>query len=120
MTQGGDRPSQRTLVIIPTYNERDNLPIIVKRVHAARPDDHVLIVDDGSPDGTGELADELSLADAIDCATSRPRRLLGLPEVTLTAGSPADVVLFDHGPETPFRVRGTVTAGRMHSPLTAS
>ena len=64
MTQGGDRPSQRTLVIIPTYNERDNLPIIVKRVHAARPDVHVLIVDDGSPDGTGELADELSLADA--------------------------------------------------------
>jgi dolichol-phosphate mannosyltransferase len=58
-----DRPSQRTLVIIPTYNERDNLPLIVGRVHAARPDVDVLIVDDGSPDGTGELADELSLAD---------------------------------------------------------
>lgn len=59
----GERPSQRTLVIIPTYNERENLPIIVGRVHAARPDVHVLIVDDGSPDGTGELADELALAD---------------------------------------------------------
>ncbi|WP_176562260.1 polyprenol monophosphomannose synthase [Mycolicibacterium palauense] len=58
-----ERASQRTLVIIPTYNEIDNLPIIVGRVHAARPDVHVLIVDDGSPDGTGELADELALAD---------------------------------------------------------
>ena len=60
---GGDRPSQRTLVIIPTYNERENLPLIVGRVHAARPDVHVLVVDDGSPDGTGQLADELALAD---------------------------------------------------------
>ncbi len=63
MTQGGDLPSQRTLVIIPTYNERENLPLIVGRVHGACPDVHVLIVDDGSPDGTGELADELALAD---------------------------------------------------------
>ena len=60
---GGERPSQRTLVIIPTYNERENLPLIVGRVHDARPDVHILIVDDGSPDGTGELADELALAD---------------------------------------------------------
>lgn len=60
---GGERPSQRTLVIIPTYNERENLPLIVGRVHAARPDVHVLVVDDGSPDGTGELANELALAD---------------------------------------------------------
>jgi dolichol-phosphate mannosyltransferase len=57
------RPSARTLVIIPTYNERDNLLTIVSRVHAAEPDVHVLIVDDGSPDGTGELADELALGD---------------------------------------------------------
>ena len=58
-----ERPSQRTLVIIPTYNERENLPLIVGRVHNALPDVHILIVDDGSPDGTGELADELALAD---------------------------------------------------------
>ena len=65
MTSIGDpgAPSQRTLVIIPTYNERDNLPLIVGRVHAALPQVHILIVDDGSPDGTGQLADELSLAD---------------------------------------------------------
>lgn len=58
-----ERPSQRTLVIIPTYNELENLPLIVGRVHAALPDVHVLVVDDGSPDGTGQLADELALAD---------------------------------------------------------
>jgi dolichol-phosphate mannosyltransferase len=61
--RGTARPSERTLVIIPTYNERENLPSIVRRVHEACPDVHVLVVDDGSPDGTGELADELALAD---------------------------------------------------------
>jgi dolichol-phosphate mannosyltransferase len=66
MTTGnpaGGRPSQRTLVIIPTFNERTNLPLIVRRVNEAAPDVHLLIVDDDSPDGTGELADELALAD---------------------------------------------------------
>lgn len=62
--RGSDKlPSSRTLVIIPTYNELENLPLIVGRVHRARPDVHVLVVDDGSPDGTGQLADELALAD---------------------------------------------------------
>ncbi|MCK0174328.1 MULTISPECIES: polyprenol monophosphomannose synthase [Mycobacteriaceae] len=60
---GAARPSQRTLVIIPTYNERENLPLIVRRVHDACPGVHILVVDDGSPDGTGELADELALND---------------------------------------------------------
>ena len=63
MTAGAERPSARTLVIIPTFNERENLPLIVGRVHEARPDAHVLVVDDGSPDGTGELANDLALAD---------------------------------------------------------
>ena len=60
----GDRPSQHTLVVIPTYNELENLPLIVERVRQARPDVHVLVVDDGSPDGTGRLADELAAADS--------------------------------------------------------
>ncbi|RZT16025.1 dolichol-phosphate mannosyltransferase [Mycobacterium sp. BK558] len=58
-----EKPSARTLVIIPTYNERDNLLKIVGRVNDAAPAVHVLIVDDGSPDGTGRLADDLALAD---------------------------------------------------------
>jgi dolichol-phosphate mannosyltransferase len=60
----GERPSQRTLVIIPTFNERENLPLILQRLHLARPDAHVLVVDDDSPDGTGHLADELATANS--------------------------------------------------------
>ncbi len=56
-------PTQRVLVIIPTFNERENLPLIHGRVRAACPDVHVLVVDDNSPDGTGQLADELAAAD---------------------------------------------------------
>jgi dolichol-phosphate mannosyltransferase len=51
------------LVVIPTYNERENLGPILRRLHAALPKVHALVVDDGSPDGTGELADELAEAD---------------------------------------------------------
>jgi dolichol-phosphate mannosyltransferase len=53
----------RTLVIIPTYNEADNVRIIVARVRAAVPEVDVLIADDNSPDGTGQIADELAAAD---------------------------------------------------------
>jgi dolichol-phosphate mannosyltransferase len=53
----------RILIVIPTYNERDNLEWIVGRVRAAVPAADVLVVDDGSPDGTGKLADELAGAD---------------------------------------------------------
>ncbi|STC70430.1 polyprenol monophosphomannose synthase [Corynebacterium pilosum] len=52
-----------TLVIIPTYNELENLPLIVGRVRKATPEVQVLIVDDNSPDGTGEKADELARDD---------------------------------------------------------
>lgn len=59
----GERRSQSVLVIIPTYDERENLPLIHRRVKAACPGVHILVVDDSSPDGTGQLADELSAAD---------------------------------------------------------
>ena len=49
-------------VIIPTYNERENVGPIVAAVLEAVPDAHVLIVDDGSPDGTGDLADQMAAA----------------------------------------------------------
>lgn len=48
------------LVVIPTYNERDNIRNIVARVLSSTNRVHVLVVDDGSPDGTGEIADSLA------------------------------------------------------------
>jgi dolichol-phosphate mannosyltransferase len=53
----------QVLVVIPTYNERDNIGPIVARLHEALPEAHALVVDDGSPDGTGQLADEMAAAD---------------------------------------------------------
>jgi dolichol-phosphate mannosyltransferase len=51
------------LVVIPTYNERENLTPILRRLHESLPAVHALVVDDGSPDGTGELADKLAADD---------------------------------------------------------
>jgi dolichol-phosphate mannosyltransferase len=56
--------SERVLVVIPTYNERESLPIVVERVRAAAPEVDVLVADDASPDGTGDLADQLAAEDA--------------------------------------------------------
>ncbi|WP_198671518.1 polyprenol monophosphomannose synthase [Desertihabitans aurantiacus] len=53
----------RVLVVIPTYNEADNVELIVSRVRAATPDVHVLVADDNSPDGTGRIADALAADD---------------------------------------------------------
>lgn len=52
--------SHDTLVIVPTYNERENLPKLVERVLALPIPIELLVVDDNSPDGTGQLADELA------------------------------------------------------------
>ena len=53
----------RVLVVIPTYNEAENLPLIVDRVRGRVPEVDMLVADDNSPDGTGEIADELAAAD---------------------------------------------------------
>jgi dolichol-phosphate mannosyltransferase len=53
----------RVVVVIPTYNEASNLAWIVGRVRTAQPGVDVLVVDDGSPDGTGAIADELAASD---------------------------------------------------------
>jgi dolichol-phosphate mannosyltransferase len=54
----------RVLVIVPTYNERDNLPQIIEAVHQHLTVADVLVVDDNSPDGTGQVADQLAARDA--------------------------------------------------------
>jgi dolichol-phosphate mannosyltransferase len=56
--------TDRVLVIVPTYNEVENLERILTRLQDAVPDAHALVVDDGSPDGTGELAEKLAADDA--------------------------------------------------------
>ncbi|MCI2422682.1 polyprenol monophosphomannose synthase [Saccharopolyspora sp. K220] len=61
--QAPEGDTDSVLVVIPTYNERDNLEPIVRRLFAAVPTAHLLVVDDNSPDGTGETADELAAGD---------------------------------------------------------
>jgi dolichol-phosphate mannosyltransferase len=55
--------ADRALIIIPTYNERENAPAIARAIHEVVPEAHILFVDDNSPDGTGAVADELAAAD---------------------------------------------------------
>lgn len=50
----------KTLVIVPTYNERDNLPLLAERLLRLPVQVDLLVADDSSPDGTGEMADELA------------------------------------------------------------
>ena len=52
--------TERVLVVVPTYNERVNVPLIVPAILGQDPGIEVLVVDDSSPDGTGELADQLA------------------------------------------------------------
>jgi dolichol-phosphate mannosyltransferase len=60
------------VVIVPTYNERDNLPEIVRAVHQHLPEADLLVVDDNSPDGTGQLADQLAASDGKVHVLHRP------------------------------------------------
>jgi dolichol-phosphate mannosyltransferase len=69
---GSYPPTGTVLVIVPTYNERENLEPVAARVRTAAPDADLLIVDDNSPDGTGELADKLADADSSVHVLHRP------------------------------------------------
>ena len=55
--------AERALVVVPTYNEAVNLPVIVPQILEQDPRLEVLVVDDNSPDGTGQLADQMAAAD---------------------------------------------------------
>lgn len=53
----------KTIIVVPTYNEKGNIKRIYEKIFMASHASHLLIVDDNSPDGTGEIADELALRD---------------------------------------------------------
>ena len=74
----GGEAAERVLVVVPTYNEAENLPAIVDRVRRALPEVELLVVDDASPDGTGAIADRLAAADPSVHVLHRPgKRGLG-------------------------------------------
>jgi dolichol-phosphate mannosyltransferase len=65
----------RTLIVTPTYNEKDNLPRFVDAVRSAWPEADLMVVDDNSPDGTGALADAIATRDEHVKVMHRPGKL---------------------------------------------
>jgi dolichol-phosphate mannosyltransferase len=75
--------SDKCLIVIPTYDERDNLQALAKGIFEQLPEAHLLVVDDASPDGTGDLADEMAQQDERVHVIHRPGKLgLGTAYVT--------------------------------------
>jgi dolichol-phosphate mannosyltransferase len=76
MTEDSVRPQDAgaggLLVVIPTYNERENIEPILHRLLKANPQAHALVVDDASPDGTGEIADRIVATDERVYVLHRP------------------------------------------------
>jgi dolichol-phosphate mannosyltransferase len=75
---------QRTLIALATYNERDNLEALTQGIREKAPAADVLVIDDGSPDGTGQLADDLARANDWLTVIHRPGKL-GLGTALLEA-----------------------------------
>jgi dolichol-phosphate mannosyltransferase len=67
--------SKRILISMATYNERENLAPLIQQIHAVVPRADVLVIDDNSPDGTGQLADELARSDPRIHVLHRPGKL---------------------------------------------
>ncbi len=91
--------AERALVVVPTYNEAANLPLIVPQILAQNLRIDVLVVDDNSPDGTGQMADEMAAGRAADPRPASPREgrpRKGVPRrVPLGAGARLRVHLRD-------------------------
>lgn len=102
-----EKPTDSTLVIIPTYNEVENLPLIIGRVRESNPDVDILVVDDNSPDGTGDKADEMAAEDSHVNVIHREEKtgLLG----AYTAG-------FNWGLERGYNVLCQMDADGSHAP----
>ncbi|MEM6960687.1 MAG: polyprenol monophosphomannose synthase [Myxococcota bacterium] len=97
----------RILVVTPTYNERPNIGSFITQLFEALPQAHCLIVDDNSPDGTGELAEELAAKDPRVRVIHRPRKL-GLGSAYLQA--------FERGLQDGYDVLIEMDADHSHNP----
>jgi dolichol-phosphate mannosyltransferase len=97
----------RVLVVVPTYNEIENLEHLLERLARSVPEAHVLVVDDASPDGTGELADKLSARDERVHVLHRPGKA-GL--------GPASVAGLRWGREQGYGVLVEMDADGSHAP----
>lgn len=96
------------VVVIPTYNERENLPRVVTETLALGPQYRVIVVDDNSPDGTGDLADEL--------ASQYPGRIEVIHRAEKQGIGPAYVAGFKRALATDARIIVTMDADHSHDP----
>lgn len=95
----------RTLIIVPTFNEAGNIAAAIERIHTAAPGVDILVVDDMSPDGTGEIADRLAEADdRISVMHRQGKRGLG----------PAYLAGFAHGIESGYDLLVEMDADGSH------
>jgi len=97
----------RVVVVVPTYDEADNIAWIIERTRTAQPDLDILVVDDGSPDGTGRIADEIAAADPAVSVLHR----------TVKAGLGAAYLQgFEHAMAEGYDVIGEMDADGSHQP----
>ena len=103
-----DKPLERTLVVVPTYNEIANVPELIRQIFASLDDVHVLVVDDNSPDGTADVVERLrENYPRLHLLRRTGERGLGH---AYTAG-------MLHGLENGFQVIGTMDADLSHDPV---
>lgn len=110
----------RTLIVMPTFNEAENIRPMVDRVRIALTEADLLIIDDGSPDGTGAIADELARDDARVSVRHRPRKsglgsayLLGF-SIAIEQGYDAVVEIDADGSHDPAELPAMLTALEQH------
>jgi glycosyltransferase involved in cell wall biosynthesis len=99
---------RRTLIIVPTYNEIENLRTIYKRITGVVKTCGILIIDDGSPDGTGRLADQLAATDKRIQVLHRPGKL-GLGSAVVTG--------FRYALDKGYELVITIDADLSHDPV---
>ena len=97
----------KLLIIIATYNERENLPSLVEQLEQRLPDADLLVIDDGSPDGTGDWCDQRKSSDPRFSVIHRPGKM-GLGSATVRG--------FSYGLERDYELLATMDADFSHEP----